>query len=67
MKLFSQKLFKLQENGTLKKKTVDKIHGWYLDEVTELRWALRVALDRYDMADLDKAEAILAKYDEIGL
>jgi hypothetical protein len=63
MKTFITKLAKLE----LKRKTEEKIIGWYLDEITELRWALRIALDRYDMADLDKAEAILAKYDEIEL
>jgi hypothetical protein len=51
----------------LKRKKREKIIGWYLDEVVELRWALRIALDRYDTADLDKAERILAKYDEIIL
>lgn len=58
---FLKKINKLKIKG----KQRDKIVGWYLDEITELRWALRVALDRYRMEDLDKAEAILAKYEDI--
>jgi len=63
LKPFLQKIGKLD----LKRKDREKIIGWYLDEVVELRWALRIALDRYDIADLDKAERILAKYDELIL
>jgi hypothetical protein len=63
MKSFLEKIGRIN----LKRKKREKIIGWYLDEVVELRWALRIALDRYDMADLDKAEAILAKYDEFIL
>ena len=63
MKPFLQKIGRMN----LKSKKREKIIGWYLDEVVELRWALRIALDRYDMADLDKAERILAKYDEFIL
>jgi hypothetical protein len=63
MKPFLEKIGRMN----LKSKKREKIIGWYLDEVVELRWALRIALDRYDMADLDKAEAILAKYDEFIL
>ena len=58
---FLKKINKLKIKG----KQRDKIVGWYLDEITELRWALRVSLDRYRMEDLDKAEAILAKYEDI--
>jgi hypothetical protein len=63
MKPFLQKIGRMN----LKSKKREKIIGWYLDEVVELRWALRIALDRYDMADIDKAERILAKYDEFIL
>jgi hypothetical protein len=63
MKPFLEKIGRMN----LKSKKREKIIGWYLDEVVELRWALRIALDRYDMADIDKAERILAKYDEFIL
>lgn len=60
-KSFLEKLEKLE----LKRKQRDKIAGWYLDDITNLRWALRVSLDRYRMEDLDKAEAILTEYDNL--
>lgn len=58
---FLNKLEKLN----LKPKQIAKITDWYLDDVTELRWALRVALDRYRLDDLDRAEKVLAKYEEL--
>jgi hypothetical protein len=62
MKLFPIKLKKLDMNAAKKQKILE----WYLNDAIELRWALRVALDRYNMGDVNKAEKILAKYEKLN-
>lgn len=61
---FEQKLNKLIDKKKLTAKDGRKLYRLYSNDVMELQWALRVALDRYDWTRVNKAEEILAKYED---
>lgn len=61
---FEKKLNKLVGEKKVTLKAGKKLYRAYSMEVMELTWALRVALDRYDLDIVNKAEEILAKYED---
>ena len=61
---FEKKLKKLVDKNKLSTKTGTKLYNAHIYEILELSWALRVALDRYDMDRVNRAEEILAKYED---
>ena len=61
---FKKVLKKLFDKNKFSAKTGTKLYNAHMYEILELTWALRVALDRYDLDRVNKAEEILAKYED---